>query len=340
MKTRDLGLAKALGLVVVVVFSALPAGATITYTCAANVDAAHAGTCSTLNTTIAGLYSSAFTDVNAKIYLQMGTTGLGASNSVLNGVSYASYKAALAADSTSANDATAVANLPGSLAAPLPTGGMALANPILRALSGLGAPSVGYDSTGAFGCTITNAGCYDGIITINGTQPLWYRSGLQGSAYDFYAVAEHETDEVLGSGSCAPAGCFSGTRVSPLDLFRFTSNGARSYAYGTNDSCSGASTTNACFSINGGITRLLSYNNLNNGADTGDFATNCTFVQDAFGCLGGGAFDISPSAEILELDVIGYTLNAGAATPEPASVTLLGAGLALLAGYRMRRRGC
>src|ERR1700735_2242822 len=77
-------------------FSSVPAQAGITYVCAANVDATQAGTCNYLNTVIAGLYSSAFSNANAIIFIQMGTTGLGESTSgFFNEVSYSSYLTAL-----------------------------------------------------------------------------------------------------------------------------------------------------------------------------------------------------------------------------------------------------
>ena len=56
-----------------------------------------AGACNTLNTTIAGLYSSAFTNVNASIYITLGNTGLGESEWQYDLVSYSRFRDALAA---------------------------------------------------------------------------------------------------------------------------------------------------------------------------------------------------------------------------------------------------
>lgn len=55
---------------------------------------------------------------------------------------------------------------------------------------------------------------------------------------------------------------------------------------------------------------LQQYNNLNNGQDTGDWVYNCAhpLVQDYAICSGTAGVDISPSAEILVLNVAGYTL--------------------------------
>jgi hypothetical protein len=317
---------------------AMPGHAGITYTCDANLAA---GVCTQLNTTISALYTDVFSDVDAKIYIQMGSVGsgvLGSNLSVINTVAYTAYKNALIADSTSPNDALAVSNLPGSpLPSPLPGGGVTLTNPLLRALTGVGSPVNGY-TPGLAGCAIASAGCYDGVITMGDSISWWYRSGLEGSSdFDFYAVAEHESNEVLGIGgwgSCVnfPSDC--GTAIGPLDLFRFTSDHTRTFTTGTNDPCSGPSSTNACFSIDGGTTLLLSYNNTSSG-DTGDYSTSCTQVQ-GYGCSNVGVLNVSPSAELLEMDVVGYTrLDA---VPEPATISFVAAGVLGLLFTRRRRK--
>ncbi len=321
-----------------VILTALPGHAGVVYTCDPTITS---GICTQLNSTISGLYTSVFSDVDAKIYISMGSTGssLGSNLSVINTVTYAAYKNALILDSTSANDATAVANLPGNpLPAPLPNGGVTLTNPLLRALTGVGSPVNGY-TPGLNSCAIGNAGCYDGVITMGGSLSWWYRSGVEGASdFDFYGVAEHETDEVLGIGgwgSCVnfPADC--GNALGPLDLFRFTSNHNRTFTTGTNTPCTNPSDTNACFSIDGGTTLLLSYNNTTSG-DTGDYSTSCTQVQ-GYGCPGIGALNVSPSAELLEMDVVGYTRAAAAATPEPATLSFMSTGILGLL-WAMRRR--
>ena len=315
----------------------LPASATLTYTCDPSITGAGFG-CSYLNGTIAGLYTGTFSDVNANIYITFGNTGLGSSDTALNLISYASYKAALIADKSSADDITATGSLPASLAAPLSTGGVALSNANVRALPTLSQSGfAGFDSTGAFCMTLGVGSClYDGYIAINGGAALWYRSGTQGGAYDFYAVVEHETNEVLGHGSCAfnnsgdvPGCTFNGSSyIHPLDLFRYHSNGTRSYLPGDNNSCADTNqANNACFSIDGGVTMVaaVSYNNVCAGtfcADGGDYSTNCTHVQDAYGCQGGGILDNTAAAEFRELDVIGYTFST---VPEPSTMAQFGA---------------
>ena len=67
--------------------------------------------------------------------------------------------------------------------------------------------------------------------------------------------------------------------------------------------------------------------------------TNCQHVQDETGCL-GQSFDITNDGgpELAILDAIGFNQNA-ASTPEPGTMTLLAAGLALLgcAGAQSRK---
>src|ERR1700681_2049283 len=78
--------------------SAIPASAGITYTCAENIDAAQAGTCAYLNSTIAGLYNNTFSNANASIYIQYGSTELGESSTSLAQVRYSAYLNALTAN--------------------------------------------------------------------------------------------------------------------------------------------------------------------------------------------------------------------------------------------------
>ena len=70
----------------VVAFGSNSASATVNFTCDPNVSAP---TCAALNTTVSGYYSQTFTNANANIYIQYGTTGLGSSTTgFFNPVSY------------------------------------------------------------------------------------------------------------------------------------------------------------------------------------------------------------------------------------------------------------
>ena len=101
-------------LAVSVSVSAKLASADITYTCDPTIAAeGPANTCATLNTLVSGLYSSTFSNANANIYIQYGTTGLGQSTTGFdNQISFSAYVAALTADSSgNALDMAALASL-------------------------------------------------------------------------------------------------------------------------------------------------------------------------------------------------------------------------------------
>jgi hypothetical protein len=81
----------------------VPAHASLAYTCDATISA---GVCTTLNSSIAGLYDSNFSDITLNAYIKMGNTGLGQSTTALSAYSYTTFRNALNADQTSANDTT------------------------------------------------------------------------------------------------------------------------------------------------------------------------------------------------------------------------------------------
>ena len=286
-----------------------PADATsggIVYTCDATITAVSETACNTLNSTIAALYSSAFTNANASIYVKLGAVGLGQSDWVFAYVNYSDFRNALIASEADANDTTAVTDSVPAVN-PYGSGLVGVATALQRAL-GLASPTSGLDADSQSCNQLGTAGCYDGIITISNTEPLYFRTGsISSYQYDFFTVVEHETDEILGTASSC---CGSSGLVFPADYFRYHSNGTRSFAYGANVSCSSGNSTNACFSIDG-INMLQQYNNLNNSNDTGDWLSNCArpLVQDYAICSGTAGVNISPTAEILVLDVAGYTLR-------------------------------
>jgi hypothetical protein len=315
----------------------------ITYVCAPNVDTTAPGTCNYLNTTIAGIYAARFTNANASIYIQFGITGLGGSTSgFLNLISYSTYRAALASDSSGdLVDVAALASLPGSEPAIFGGGSIEVTSAlgVALGLSGMTGTTAGGSS-----CSIPSAGCYNGIITVTtpanlsansgGTQFLYFRQngGTQPSdAYDYYSVVEHETDEVLGTASCISTtspmmvltdGCTGANNASAVDLFRYQSPSTRVVQ---------STTPGAYFSYDGGNTNVAVYNTLANGNDYADWVTNCQYIQDAVGCLGQNGLDISNDGgvEIAVLDAVGY--NATPVAPviskafSPAAIPVNGA---------------
>jgi hypothetical protein len=340
----------ALVIAAVALAASLASAGTISYTCDPTIDATTAGTCAYLNSTVAGYYSSSFTNANANIYIKMGTTGLGSSTSgFLNLINYSTYLADLTATASGdAIDTATLASLPGIESA-LYDGGQIEVTSALGAALGIPNSSLSGTTAGGASCQPGTSGCYNGIITVTtpanlssesgGTQSLyWNQTGgsQPATAYDFYSVVEHETDELLGSASCITTsgsladGC-GGSNASAVDLFRYAGSGTPVFI---------DTTPGAYFSYNSGATNGAAgaaYNTLANGNDYADFATNCQHVQDAMGCL-GTEFDITNDggAEINILDAVGYNASAVSAAPEPGTMLLLSAGLALVLGIRTR----
>jgi hypothetical protein len=334
----------------------------ITYTCDPSVTAA---TCNYLNTTIAGQYNSTFSNANATIYVQYGTTGLAQSTTGYdNQVSYANYVAALAANTNmSTIDQQALLALAANDFTPYGSGNVDITSALASALGIAGEVingNTGITGPGGSPCTAGSLGCYNGVITMSNAPNTWYYDNLggteTGSQYDFYGALEHETDEILGTSSCINTtgvslndGCPGASTPSAADLFRYSAPGSLIL-----DS-SPSTTPGAYFSYNGGTTNGAIgiggspkfYNTLNNGDDYADYISSSPdcgtnqAVQDAEGCPGEDAgVNIlnDGGSEINVLNAVGYDLKSSLATPEPGTMGLLGAGLTMLAFVVRRRR--
>jgi hypothetical protein len=332
------------------VFGAASASASgLTYTCDPSIAAS---TCDYLNTTIAGLYNSTFTNLNANIYITYGTTGLGQGENPNNSISYATFLSDYTTNATgsgNANQSSALSSL-GTYASPIYAGTDVQISGALGEALGISADNLmGFDSMGNSGCTLSAAGCYEDVLTITNDPStlLFYRNGgtIDPDAYDFYSVVEHETDEALGTVSCIETqdptlmnNCDGAE--SAADLFRYQSAGNL-----IADSLF-STTPGAYLSFDGGVTNALGsgvfYNTLSNGNDYGDFVSGCPgtpHVQDATGCPGFAGLDITNDggAEINMLNTVGFDLAPASATPEPGTISLFAAGLGCL-GLCYRRR--
>ncbi|HEU0207886.1 MAG TPA: NF038122 family metalloprotease, partial [Candidatus Udaeobacter sp.] len=264
----------------------------------------------TINRAIS-LYESLFSDpITIEIRFRYSTTQpngqplpmgrIAQSDYVYYTISWNTYLDALRADARTGNDATATASLPTS----------ALSTNI-RPASAAGR-ALGFDTPPAMFAdgTVGNGGPYDGIVTLNSSALYQFTRPPGESNYDAQRGFEHEMDEVIGLGSYLN---ISGNDLRPQDLFSWSSAGHRN---------TGSSGTRY-FSVNGGISNIVNFNQESQG-DFGDWlSTNCPqahpYVQNAFACTGQFSDVMAGSPEGINLDVIGYDLvNTPTPTPSPS----------------------
>ena len=204
--------------------TSLANAAGISYTCDSTVSTIDgSGVCAYLDTSVASLYNSTFTNANANIYVTTTSSGLGQSVQVTQAVTYATYYNALKAEST---DTTAVNSL--SPTEPAVYGGadVGLTAALVNALNIPGSSTFFGEVAGIYEnpanpgdpdngnvCTLPSTNCYNGVIQVvtpaglsveTGGQGLWFRdvagtaSGVQpANDYDYFSIIEHETDECV-----------------------------------------------------------------------------------------------------------------------------------------------
>ncbi len=197
--------------------------------------------------------------------------------------SFSSVVSLLTAAATSPTDKTAIANLPTTD----PTnGGQFWVSDAQAQVFGLGSEP-GYTDP------------EDGFVGISSKLNFSWDPTNRAVAgeYDAVGALEHEIAEVLGrydylGGSIT----FNGYNLyAPLDLFRFTATGARTVAYGP-----------GYFSIDGGKTLQLPFNDPNNGGDGGDWASSV--YGDSYGSAFTGAAGYVSATDQQVMDVLGYQL--------------------------------
>jgi hypothetical protein len=247
------------------------------------------------------IYESLFSDpITIQIRFRYATTApdgshlpqglVSESDTTLYIVRWNAFVSALRADAQTNNDNVANASLPGSALTtnirPTSANGRAV---------GLNTPPVMFADG-----TIGQGGPYDGIVTLNSSEPFQFSRPVDPNSFDAQHLTEHEIDEVIGLGSHLGQNT---SDLSPQDLFSWSSVGHR------NTTSSGT----RYFSINSGMTNIVGFNQDSDG-DFGDWLSEpCPqahpYVQNAFSCTGQSSDIAATSPEGINLDVIGYNLT-------------------------------
>ncbi|MEY2578713.1 MAG: hypothetical protein QOI49_1537, partial [Verrucomicrobiota bacterium] len=208
--------------------------------------------CSFAATQFTSRYSDPI-NVNIKVTATPGTSDLGSSTTPFDSVdTYNNLRAAFAADSKTADDATTVGN-GGSLA----TGADPIATSHMHNVARAQAKALGLRAD-----DMQN----DGTFNFGGGQKWTYDPNNRkvAGSFDFIGVAMHEYSEIMGRTSIMGDTLGTGTpQYCAFDLFHYTGPGARSLGKGPGRS----------FSFNNGTTLLIAFNdNTANGGDLQDWA--------------------------------------------------------------------
>jgi hypothetical protein len=257
-----------------------------------------------INTAIANIQSMFSDPITVTINFSEMSSGLGQSNVYYYTLSYSTFLAALKADATTSDDATAIALLPS-----------VSTNPV-NSNSTINVKTANLRAVGIIGLN-PPTGQPDGFIMLNTSITSPGSPGTSG-AYVLLPTVEHEIDEVLGLGSSLPSP--PGSTIFPQDLYRYDQSGARTFTT--------TSSAQAFFSINASAD-LAQFDNQNDGGDFGDWQSNplpsgvLSKVQDAFATPGTNP---ALSVELTALDVIGYDRRI------PPSITLQPANQTITSG--------
>ena len=256
------------------------------------------------------------------INFQQITNGLGQSVGDPQFVPYTQFLADLQANpNKSPNDTNALAHMP-----PGPNTGINGNTQVTLTPANLAA----IGETALAAQAVAGNGGLNSTISLNISSMNITRANINPNNYDLQGTVLHEVDEALGIGgngsalyidsAYTPGVTLPPTNgVGPLDFFRYSAPGVLSFTYDTN--------VLAYFSINGGNTVLVNFNQSGNGSDGGDWGDGVVpadgngnpppQVQDATGSP--GTYANLGTNELIALDVAGYSLT-------PAALAFIGLG--------------
>ena len=207
---------------------------------------------------------------------------------------------ALANDSKTVDDGTAVASLPAN--DPTNGGTLVVSTAEAKALGLMGASSqvdgyIGFASGNLFDYNNSD-GITAGNVGFSSTANIFdydKSDGITAGQYDFFGTVVHEITEIMGR-SMWVGGNISGTPncYAPLDLFHYSGNGVRTFS----------GSTPGYFSIDGGVTSLNAFNTTN-GGDYGDWAASAT--NDSFLAFSSpGVINAVSQTDLREMDALGW----------------------------------
>jgi hypothetical protein len=233
------------------------------------------------------LFEASFTNpvtVNIQVdYGHLGHDLLGQSSYGLDTYSFSQITAALRVNSSSADDASAIASLP--TIDPIPGTHHYVMTPAEAKALGL------------LGATTT----LDGTATFSSTVAFDYdrSDGITAGQYDFQGTVAHEFSEIMGRelnaiGNEVQTGEANGYYL--YDLFKFTAEGARSFV----------GTTPGYVSFDNGVTNLNDFNS-DPDDDFGDWAQSAG--DDSFLAFSGtGVVNAVTPTDLRVMDVLGWNL--------------------------------
>jgi hypothetical protein len=262
----------------------------------------------------ASVFSSTFSDnihINLAVEGAAGTSILGQSSTSLFSFGYGAIRTAAINDAKSTDDATSVGA----------GGSVVAADPIVGAAHTWWVSKAEAKALGLVADDLTN----DGTMTFGAgfTYTFDPSNRAVSGAFDFIGVAMHEMSEVMGrigiNGNTI--GAFPNS-YSFLDDFSYKGAGTKGVDGGAGN----------FFSINNGTTLLKAFNNSGGGGDSRDWASGANDSFNAFSS--SGVKNDFTAVDIREMDVLGYDL----AVPEPGTILLIGSGLAMIIGSRLRKR--